>query len=657
MKCVFQVRSSSSDVKFCWQKSSGNYLAITGVSNVVSLYNRHGQCKSEATVVLPGDCTSMDWDKDGDLLAITHDKDGVLFLLSSSTFEVTQLDTGLKDTLSLCCWAKHSQLLAVGTSKGNLLLYNHRKGRKIPIAGKHTKKITCAAWSAENLLALGSVDRTFTISNAEGDTLRQTTLRAEPYNIAFSCTKSEKQTSEETAVSIIIGHKTLFLYDMDNADNPVELAFQPHYGDIAAYTWYEDGFIMLGFSNGFLVVISTHKDEIGQELFQSRNHKNYLGDVGLSSVLGQAATCGDHSIKVHELTDLKEVYHIIDVDEDKGELRKLQWTEDGQLLTVSTSKGHVLTFLVKLPMLGEANGTRLVYLSSLKEVTVVNNVEEEPAVVHEIALEPAFVALGPFHFAVGMNDRTWIYDNEGRVSEQTYLGTISSLYLNGLYVAALTDGKIQMHMIDPSSNGPEKFDDQDNMDSHSQSHESRTFPDEGRDDVISCMGMTNDFLIYATTTGILQYFFLEDWQYVDDFRHIVAITKLFPDNGGTQVVFIDEKSDGFLYNPVTNAVMEIPSFPPNVIGVLWDNWPLDKHSIFAAYTDTNISTYVFYRDTIKAGPECVLVGVTKLPFGHKPIMFYNGEVSCLTLAGKLQVIRLQTHSYQDDQDLSEPEVQ
>ena len=32
-----------------------------------------------------------------------------------------------------------------------------------------------------------------------------------------------------------------------------------------------------------------------------------------------------------------------------------------------------------------------------------------------------------------------------------------------------------------------------------------------------------------------------------------AITKLFPDNGGTQVVFIDEKSDGFLYNPVSGT--------------------------------------------------------------------------------------------------------
>ena len=38
-------------------------------------------------------------------------------------------------------------------------------------------------------------------------------------------------------VSIIIGHKTLFLYDMDNAENPVELAFQGRYGDIVSYKW------------------------------------------------------------------------------------------------------------------------------------------------------------------------------------------------------------------------------------------------------------------------------------------------------------------------------------------------------------------------------------------------------------------------------------
>ena len=67
--------------------------------------------------------------------------------------------------------------------------------------------------------------------------LPQTTLRAEPYDIQFSHVKSDSQSSEETTVSVVIGNKTLFLYDMDNADNPIELAFQPRYGDITTYKW------------------------------------------------------------------------------------------------------------------------------------------------------------------------------------------------------------------------------------------------------------------------------------------------------------------------------------------------------------------------------------------------------------------------------------
>eukprot|EP00061_Rhincodon_typus_P006494 g27193.t1 len=43
----------------------------------------------------------------------------------------------------------------------------------INISGKHTKRITCGCWSTQNLLALGSEDKTITVSNQEGDTIRQ----------------------------------------------------------------------------------------------------------------------------------------------------------------------------------------------------------------------------------------------------------------------------------------------------------------------------------------------------------------------------------------------------------------------------------------------------------------------------------------------------
>jgi WD repeat-containing protein 19 len=39
-------------------------------------------------------------------------------------------------------------------------------------------------------------------------------------------------------VSVVLGHKTLFLYDMDNTGKPIELAFQPRYGEIVTYKWY-----------------------------------------------------------------------------------------------------------------------------------------------------------------------------------------------------------------------------------------------------------------------------------------------------------------------------------------------------------------------------------------------------------------------------------
>ena len=48
--------------------------------------------------------------------------------------------------------------------------------------------------------------------------------------------------------------------------------------------------------------------------------------------------------------------------------------------------------------------------------------------------------------------------------------------------------------------------------------------------------------------------------------------------------------------------------------------------------------------------------MTKLPFGYKPVMIYNGEVSCQTLTGKISIIRLNTHNFSEDLEITEDKV-
>jgi len=89
--------------------------------------------------------------------------------------------------------------------------------RRLPLLGKHSKRITCGCWSEEGLLALGSEDRTLTINNAEGDTHRVVNVRAEPSDIQFSEMKLDERLGGENTVSsphptaLLVTAKTLSL--------------------------------------------------------------------------------------------------------------------------------------------------------------------------------------------------------------------------------------------------------------------------------------------------------------------------------------------------------------------------------------------------------------------------------------------------------------
>jgi WD repeat-containing protein 19 len=102
------------------------------------------------------------------------------------------------------------------------------------------------------------------------------------------------------------------------------------------------------------------------------------------------------------------MYAIINLEDERG-LDKISWTDDGQLMAVSTTKGTLHVYLTKLPILGAACHTRIGYLTSLLEVTVHDAIQQEYPMTITVDVEPTFIGLGPFHLAVGMNNRAWFY--------------------------------------------------------------------------------------------------------------------------------------------------------------------------------------------------------------------------------------------------------
>ena len=137
-----------------------------------------------------------------------------------------------------------------------------------------------------------------TISDREGNTEDQREMKHPPTEMCFAAQKGAGDGSGgETHLSINMD-ASLLLYNLTDPDNPLELAFQAKYGRIVTHNWFDDGHIMLGFDQGFLVVISTMLEEIGEELYSARFHHQKLTDVSYSPNLKLAACAGDSGVKI-----------------------------------------------------------------------------------------------------------------------------------------------------------------------------------------------------------------------------------------------------------------------------------------------------------------------------------------------------------------------
>ncbi|XP_053626138.1 WD repeat-containing protein 19 [Plodia interpunctella] len=625
------------ELYFLWQKGeSRSLIATTGTDATVAIHDRSGQLLER--MKLQGLCAGMEWDNDGDYLAIITPNSNSVLLWECHANKRMNIETGLREPPSCLAWAYGEPLLAIGTQKGNLALYNHHTTKRIPMIGKHTKKITCAAWNKDSILVLASEDKTLSINNSDGDTLRMISLRDTPNDLQFSEMKTDERVAGENTISLIVGKRTLYLYNLLNPENPIELAFQQRYGSIVSYKWYGDGYILIGFSAGFIIAISTHIKEVGEELFQVKNHKENLTDVTVCN--GQAASCGDGQLKLISVWNSGEVVGSVTPG---GGAERCAWSGDGRLLAAA-GRACLSVYVTALPPLHAVYGTRAITLTSLTECTVyqciavgedmdaLNKSEPIALATYSVPTEPSVIALGGSHVCCVTGAHAWFYPlGGGSAVRRQYAAAVDVMRLSGDYAAAMFGGRAMLHVIDqpPESAHPER--------------EAMMFPLPHMQDAnIVDIHLTGDLFIFITDQGHIEYFGVEEWRASSRHKHSAALVSLHCDIGGARACVRDVRARVLVLAPAAAELCALARRAPTLRGVIWDICLSDRN-VFIIHTDETIETYYYAANSID-GSHIDFVATTSILVGQTPLILFSGDVYCYANGGTVMKIPLDSHN-------------
>lgn len=651
MRKLFRIagEGAGSDTIFSWQPS-GNFIATSGSNAMVYVWDRHGERISGGSIELKsrGKVMSMEWDFRGESLAIIQEGNTAVEIWDIKTKQTSSVETNLKDPTFLQ-WSRSGPELAVGTAKGNLLIYNSKSRRKIPILGKHPKRIVCGAWSISGRLALGSEDCTLTISDQEGNTDEQRLMKHPPLEMRFATQKGTRKAvrdNSETHLSINLG-SSLLLYDLEDPENPLELAFQSKYGKIIRHLWFDDGHIMLGFSEGWLVIISTQMQEIGEEMFSGRFHHRQLVDLAYSPVIKLSACCGDSGVKILDCGRGFDDVKPEELSLSGERCAKVGWSPDGQILTVATASGNIHTFLARMKIANAAWQSQVAYLSSLREVSIANVRTHLAPCKVPVNVEAQFISLGGMHVAAGSKKEVhfhrYLQGDVSLVYRGEYIAKVECVRMNDHYAAVLAGGSVCLHEIEPSAPGGQR--------------RRRTFPDASDGSAasgnVTAVALTDTLLIYATSSGNVEFFLLgEDWAPLSGatIHHSSGIKSIHPNASGTRLVIIDDHDEAFVANPVT---AEMSSFKhqarTSAKHVMWD---LVDPGVIQVWDGEEIHSYV-YSPTTRWGPMITKLGpvditpegeivmqpeARALPSGCSPILCCAGIMTCQDAAGNLQSV-------------------
>ena len=628
-----------------------NFLALCGENHVLHVIDRQGKKIFEGSLPNLQKVEDIEWDKDGEIIAIQQENLNFVTLCTLSTKAFSQVSfEKAKDKITLIRWGKQNSVLAIGTEKGYLLLYNKKNQRIIPCLGKHTKKIVTGDWNKEGYLITGGEDKLLTISNVNGDTVKNSfDIHGIPKDLLWSRVKTDERSDEIKHISAIINNSFLILIDTQTG-KIIEVNFQKSYGKISSYTWYGDGYIAVGFSNGVIASISTHHSEIGCEIHQKVIFPNMpVEGIVASDPINKIIVASQNSVKFVKMNDWEELEkEKIDLPSDCGIIKKVTISQDGQILVLSTTNGHIFGYLTLIPSLCDSWFGYVGIMTMLSELSIID-CNEKRKVVSRISLEiePSLVKIGPFHAAIAMANQLFMYEWKKQTGEyiqeklwkKEYFGFIKGIALSSKWVAVLADGKCVAFLIEQQKEGQEM-----------------RFPSNEKEKQISKIELINDFLYMIDSSGKVSIVYLDGGSKpIAEYKPENPIIKIFPNHYGTKAICIDNTGCGILYNPVNDSTIMLPNFNVTIESILLD---IEDQNVFITFGSENVQVYLCCLNALE-GPQVIHVpdyskieevennsmgSIAKLESGMKPLIIKNGYLFCLSKTEGLKGFYLPTHS-------------
>ncbi|CAG5085237.1 Oidioi.mRNA.OKI2018_I69.PAR.g10846.t1.cds [Oikopleura dioica] len=611
-KLLFDLRGLSPHAA-AWQSRGGSVLALASKDSV-KLWDRSGQLVAENAAKQ----ALIAWDSDGQILSIIPSKSQSLTVLMMSNKQSRVIEFDLKDQLVCQAWSMNTNSLAIGTSKGSLILVDFKTDKKVPVLGKHGKKISHAVWSKDNRLALASIDGMISVNDSKGDLIVSQRLRAEPQDLQFGSMKSDQRSHAPDTISVLQEKRSIFLWRYEGEEQS-ELSFQASYGKIISYSWYGDGYLAIAFDTGRLIGVSTHIAEIGTEIFNIQDHSEFCSSMKLTNDGIKLATAGEDSIRVHSVANMKVTDSIIPIpDETAGGFRAIQWSDNGALIAALSNSGTIYVFLTELTVMGQSNGNKLAYLSSLSEMTLFEPNTESKKI--KLGMEPSFVGLGPADLCYGFNNKAKFHQlDDGSLTEKEYVGSVKRVSVGNDYaVGLLSDGRLQLHLIVDDGMTPEKS--------------VKIFPDgKSQDGNIIAAEIRGEMLIYATSGGKLRF---------------------FSSMNGQKTLLIDDVNKGYVYTAGDDTLMEVGELPGRVNGCLWD--AVETH-VFTVWDNQNQLVVFSVHDLHVEGQKVEQVAIGRKPKGQSPLLLSSGLLFLQTSSGKLNRITLPSHKGSGPAEMSDLE--